>query len=211
MAPIRGITDYAKDTVLALLQEFFSNEKNVGDEFLFNRDLTQSRVLIADKYTINLEDVAKKPSIVVIRGAQSWSRRGIDQHLSWEGPGVADRFTDLIMGSFNCTCMSAQGLEAESLAHATFAFFQFFRKVIRNKVKGVHDIASVVLGEEQAAVTDSQIPVSVVPVQISLLFQWTWKLEQAGPVLKDVDVNTAIKNGEDMTKFLKSAKPVLSK
>ena len=208
--PIRGITNYAKDAILVVLQEFFSNEKNVGAEFLFNRDITQSKILIADKYTLNLEDVDKRPAIVVIRGAQTWSRRGLDQFVGHEGPAVADRFTDLIQGSFNCTCMSRQGLEAEAIAHAVFAFFQYFRRVIRHQVKGIHDITSVVLGEELAATTDSQIEISVVPVSISLAFQWTWKLEQKGPELKDVDIETRMKNGEIVTKFLKNAKPALT-
>ncbi len=208
--PIRGITDYAKDAILAALQEFFSNKKNVGPELAFSQNPSDSGILIADKYTINLEDVEKKPAIVVIRGAQAWSNRGLDQHKGWEGPGVDDRFTDLINGSFSCTCMSKQGLEAESIAHTVFTFFRMFRRTIRKEIKGIHDITSVQLGEELLAVSDSDTDVSVVPVTLNMSFQWTWKLGQKGPVLREIAVNKQEKNGQALTRFLETAKPPLT-
>jgi hypothetical protein len=209
IAPIRGVADFAKDTIIALLQEFFANDKNFPPEYLFNRDLSQSAILIADKYTYNLEDVEKRPAIVVIRGAQSWTRRGLDQFKGWVGDAQASEFTDLIQGSFSCTCMSRHGLEAESLAHSVFAFFQFFRRMLRDKTKGIHDVTSIILGEEMAAKTDSNIDVSVVPVQIVLMFQWKWKLTQVAPVFRDVDINSRFKNGEVLTQFLHKAHPPL--
>lgn len=208
--PIRGITDYAKDAILALLQEFFSNKKNVGPDLTFSQNPSDSKILIADKYTINLEDVEKKPAIVVIRGAQSWSNRGLDQFKSWEGPGIDDRFTALINGAFSCACMSKQGLEAESIAHAVFAFFQMFRRTIRKTIKGIHDIRSIQLGEELLAISDSDTDVSVVPVTLNMLFQWTWVLAQKGPKLRDVRVNQQARNGQIVTKFLESAKKPLT-
>lgn len=208
--PIRGITDYAKDAILAALQEFFSNKKNVGPDLLFSQNAAESSILIADKYTINLKDVEKKAAIVVIRGAQAWSNRGLDQHKGWEGPGVADRFTDLVNGAFSCTCMSKQGLEAESIAHTVFTFFRMFRRTIRKTFKGIHDITSVQLGEELLAVSDSDVDVSVVPVTLNLSFQWTWKLEQVGPVLRDVKFNQQQKNGQVFTRFMEKTKPALT-
>lgn len=204
-----SLTDYAKDTILGILQEFFSIEKNVGTDFLYNRDLTASKVLIADKYTINLEDVEKKPAIVVMRGAQSWGRRGLDQFLKWEGPNTGRRHTDLVQGTFNCTCMSRQGLEAETIAHFVFGFFSFFKAPIRDAIKGVHDIQGVILGEELVAKTDSDNDVSVVPVTVSLLFQWSWLVEQKGPQFKDVAVCPRTTQPEAFTKFLQNAKPPL--
>ena len=204
-----GITDYAKDAIIGVLQEFFAMEKNVGGDLLFNRDLAQSRILIADKYTINMEDVEKKPSIVVIRGAQSWGRRGIDQFQGWSGPNVGSKHTDLIQGSFNCTCMSRQGLEAEKIAFTVFGFFSFFKKVLRDIIKGMHDIQGIVLGEELVARTDSEVDISVVPVSVSLLFQWSWLVERVGPPFRDVSVNASIQGGERMTRFLRSARPAL--
>ena len=207
--PFYGITDYAKDAVLSLLQEFFSKEKNAG-EFLFNRDPSLSRILIADKYTINLEDGEKTPASVVMRGAQAWGRRGIDGFLGWEGKNVGERRTDLVQGAFNCTCMSRQGLEAENLAHVVFAFFTYFKSVLRDSVKGLHDIQGVVLGEELIAKSDSDVDVSVVPVQLSLLLQWSGLLEQTGrPPFNGVTLNARYKNGERLTKFLSTAKPAL--
>jgi len=203
-----SITDYAKDTVLSVLQEFFSNEKNVGAELLFNRELDQSKVLIADKYTYNLDDVEKRPGVVVMRGAQTWTRRGLDQFKGWEGPNTAERFTDLVQGTFTCQCMSKVGIEAESIAHLVFGFFQFFRRALRDRVKGIHDITSIALGEELVALSDSKVEVSVVPVTIVLMFQLSWKLEQQGPMLRDVDVTIKQKNAEVLTKFLKCATPI---
>ena len=208
--PIRGITDFAKDTILALLQEFFSNEENVPSEFLFNRDLSQSKILIAYKYTYNLEDVEKRPAIVVIRGAQSWARRGNDQFLGWKGNAQAEQFTDLINGSFSCTCMDREGLVAEQIGHVCFAFFQFFRRMLRDRRKGIHDVTSVVLGEELAAQTDSRIDVAVVPVQIGLMFQWKWELRQNAPVFRELDIRTRQRNGEILTQFLKKAHPMVA-
>jgi len=202
-----GISDFAKDTVLSLLQEFFSKETNVGAELLYNGDPSISRIAIVDKYTVNLEDVDKRPSIVVVRGTQTWTRRGLGQFESSVGPNHADKFTDLVNGSVTCTCLSSQGLEAEKMAWFVFGFFQMFRKVIQ-KVTKIHDIQSIALGEEMAAETDSKAVVSVVPVSLSLLFNWSWTLEQRGPEFKDVDVRAYIKNAETFTQFMKSAKKI---
>jgi hypothetical protein len=196
------ITNYAKDTILLALQEFFSNGSNAGDSFLFNPSLDQSKILIADKYTTNLEEVEKKPAIVVMRGAQSWTRRGIGQHLGRVGPGHADTFKDMINGSFTCLCMSKVGPEAEEIGHMAFVLFQMFRKAII-KDTGVHDIQSVTLGEEIASVTDSKIDIAVVPVTLNLLITWDWKLEERGPVLREVNVDLRRKNAETLSRFLK--------
>jgi len=206
-----SVTDFTKDAILGVLQEFFSNENNAG-EFLWRADIKQSKILIADKYTLNLEDVEKKPSIVVIRGAQSWGRRGIDQFQGWEGPNTGSRHTDIILGTFNCTCMSANGLEAESLADTVFAFFSFFKKVLRSKVPALQDLQGVALGEELVAVSDSKQDVSVVPVTISTAFQWSWLVEQRGKPVENVNVTTreshgTTKNGQAFDKFLASARP----
>jgi hypothetical protein len=205
-----GITDYAKDTILGVLQEFFSNEKNVGPDFLYNRNIPESKTLIADKYTINLEDIEKRPAIIVMRGAQSWGRRGLDQFLGWEGKNTGSRHTDLVQSTFNCTCMSRQGLEAETLAHFVFGFFSFFKKPLREGlIKGLHDIQGVILGEELVAKTDSDNDVSVVPVTISMLFQWKWLVEQRGPEFRDVTVCPSVGQADKVTKLLQCAKPPL--
>ncbi len=206
--PIRGVTDFAKDTIIALLQEFFSSDKNVPDEFRFNANLQQSAILIADKYTYNLEDVEKRPAIIIIRGAQNWARRGLDQFKGWKGDAQAENFTDLINGSFSCTCMARDGLVAEQMGHACFAFFQMFRRMIRDRNRGIHDITSIQLGEELAAKTDSRIEVAVVPVQIGLQFQWKWSLTQKAAPFKALDIGIRQRNGEILTKFLQKAHPV---
>lgn len=204
-----GISDFAKDTVLSLLQEFFSNEKNVGAELLWNGDPKASRISIVDKYTVNLEDVDKRPAIVVVRGTQTWMRRSVGQYEGQVGPNAADKFTDLVNGGVTCTCISSEGLEAERIAWICFGFFQMFRRVIQ-KVKKVHDVQSVALGEEMAAETDSKGVVAIVPVSLSLLFQWHWILEQKGPPLKDVDVRTYVSNADSFMKFMQSAKKKLA-
>lgn len=208
-----GITDYAKDTIIGVLQEFFSIEKNVGADYLFNRNLAESKVQIADKYTVNLEDVEKKPSMIVMRGAQRWGRRGLDQFLRQEGPNSGSRHTDLVQGTFNISCMSKQGLEAETLAHYVFGFFSFFKKALREEIKALHDIQGVDLGEELIAKSDSDHDVSVVPVTVSLLFQWSWLLEKRDekkyPPFRDVTVCSTTTKPEVVTKFLQSAKPPL--
>lgn len=204
-----GISDFAKDTVLSLLQEFFSNEKNVGADLLYNREPALSRISIVDKYTINLEDVDKRPAIVVIRGAQSWARRSLGQFEGTTGPNTGEKFTDLVNGAVNCTCMSTEGLEAEKIAWICFAFFQMFRRAIQ-KVAKLHDLQSVVLGEELAAQTDSKIDVSVVPVSLNLIFQWHWIMETKGPPLGAVDVRAYLKNVDTFTKFMASAKPKIA-
>lgn len=200
-----GISDFAKDTVLSLLQEFFSKETNVGADLLYNQDPTLSRIAIVDKYTFNLEEVDKRPMIVVVRGAQTWARHGLGQYEGQVGPNAADKFTDLVNGAVTCTCISTVGLEAEKMGWIAFAFFQMFRRAIQ-KVKKVHDIQAVALGEELAAETDSKVAVSVVPVTLSLLFQWHWVLEQQGPPLGNVDVKARIGSADTFTKFMQSAK-----
>ena len=212
-----GISDFAKDTVLSLLQEFFSKKVNVGEDFLFNPNPAESKILIADKYTVNLEEVAKRPAIVVIRGAQTWGNRGLGQFAGLEGRNTAETFTDLVQGVVNCTCLSKQGLEAERIGWNVFAFFQMFRRTIQNTTKGVHDIGAMVLGEELAAATDSGEELSVVPLSLNLTFQWRWALEERGPAFENLvvkptvlDAETRRKNAEAIKNMLAGAKPAMA-
>ena len=185
-------TDKAKDVIFDALQCFFQGHPL----FPWNDNDKETMVMIVDKYTVNLKSVAVEnlPAIIVNRGTMSWRQRTIDQRADGHGAGASQpsRFADVIDTRFRIDCISKKGLEAEILASYVFGLFTFFKDILR-KSRTVHDIRSANLGVERIGRSDSDIEISVVPVEVSLTLNQTWASEETGaPLLSSICLNPSI-------------------
>jgi len=178
-------TDVVKDTILKFLQQLFAQEHlygidgNLGNDFRWHLDDNQTKILIMDTNTENLEAVEKRPAIIISRAPIQWQKLAIDQRLSYDWQKDASTYSDLLASQLRINCFSRNGLEAELLATIVFQCTQFFSHELK-KLPGVFDVTSVSIGEEAIVSSDSQIELSVVPVIIGLYLNNTWRVTPDG-------------------------------
>jgi len=123
-----------------------------------------TKIIIADKYAMDLALAAKKPSIVVSRGYMRWGQTTIGQYYSRNLNSNNHVFTDLVIGSMTFNCIAKNGLVCEELAMIIRNAFTAFRDQI--KANGIHSIDNIAIEEERILKSDSDIELTVVPVNL---------------------------------------------
>jgi len=160
-----------KRTFLSFAQKLFEQDP----KYTWNIDPTVTEVHIVDKYAINLKVLEKKRSIVLTRGAYSFSMRGTGQHLesSTSFPDIR-RYTDTIRGTVTYNCLSQNGLVAEHMAHKLFVSMAGYKEQFRKN--GINNILSLSIGEESVLKSDSNIELTTVPVHVQFETQKEFRL-----------------------------------
>lgn len=120
---------------LNFAQTYFGEEHN---RFVWNADPVLSKIIIADKFAVDLGVAVQRPSIILSRGSAGWtySVRGQVGNINplYSGnfkfgalrPAIDDNrihgteYTDLYAGSVSYNCISKQGVEAEEIANKLF-------------------------------------------------------------------------------------------
>lgn len=182
-------TDVVKDKILIFLQQLFSQEQlygngdeDMGNDFRWHLDDNQTKIMIMDTNTENLEAVEKRPALIITRSPIQWQKLAIDQRFSYDWKSDASSYTDLLSSNLRVNCFSRNGLEAEFLATIVFQCVQFFAKDLK-QMDEIFDITSVQIGEEAIVLSDSQIELSVVPVIIGVYLNNTWKVSSEGTIV----------------------------
>ena len=152
-----------KRTFVGFAQQFFKEHT----KYTWNIDPTTTKILILDKYSINLKVIEKKRSIVVSRGAYGWKYTSLGQRSTTETRSIFDEQrgtdrTDLIRGSMTYNCISREGLVAEEIAHILFAGITGFKEQFGKN--GIHQLMNINIGEESILKSDSNIELTAVPV-----------------------------------------------
>ena len=163
------ISDKVKDQVILVLRSFFADQP----KYTWLADSNETKVIIADKYSYELEAVEQRPIISVQRGAIRPFGRHIG-HFRGSDLRAVDSFVEAFRVDFVVLCLSRVGLEAETLAQLVFQFIMRYRSKLREK--GFLDIKASSLGEERIAKSDSKIDISVVPVTISVEITDSWSV-----------------------------------
>lgn len=168
------LSNRVKDLTIQALRGFFAQQS----EFQWVADENDTKIIIADKYSIKREDVEKKPIISIQRGVLRWKGRHIGQFVSSDSR-TTDNYMDVATGNIIILCVSRQGLEAEELAQFVFHFFTRYGDILRKK--GFYNIEAVGLGEERVAKSSSDIDISIVPVTINAEIVDTWSIVENTP------------------------------
>ena len=148
-------------------------------------DVSETQIVIVDKYSFNLDDVAVRPAIVGNRGPQRWGRTsGFQQRQEFDFRKSQTIGTDLIYGSVTFNCFSKEGIEAEDIAGDLFEWFRVFREPLRKT--GIFRIESTLMGEEALVQSDSRPDLSVVPVQVEASVQLRWSIEPYARTLQNI-------------------------
>lgn len=173
-----------KQIGLEFLQKMYS-ESGPDTHFTWNKEVSETEILIVDKYSFNLDDVQMRPAIVANRGPQRWMNSSGFQQMQDFDPRTA-KFTgsDLIAGTVIFNCFSKEGVEAEQIASDVFDWFRVFRIPLRKS--GLFRVESTTMGEEALVKSDSRPDLSIVPVQVEASVQVRWSIQPYAPVLAQI-------------------------
>lgn len=177
------ITDFAKDTFIVILREYFTNH----DIWTYHEDKNQTKIQICDENALNLEVSEFRPSIVTSRTPIRWAKICIGQNLDYDFKTGKRSYTDL----FNCgtilKCISREGVEADKIASEVFNFIHMSRDSIRVSFQ-IFSLEGLELGVETPYKKDSKYDLVMVPVTIRLLKQVNWSSTPIAPVLRDINI-----------------------
>jgi hypothetical protein len=155
-----------KRTFLSFAQALFQQHP----KYTWDSDLAKTKVLIVDKYVINLKVLEKKRSIVLSRGTYGWRYTSLGQRGQRVGHSLADEvmgtgvYADLLRGSVTFNCIAQNGLVAEDMAHILFSNLTGHRDQFSQH--GIHQITNISIGEETLLKTDSSVELTAVPIYV---------------------------------------------
>jgi len=191
-----------KNYALEVCQLMFSGGGPI--DLRWDPDQEKTQIIIVDKYSFNLDQVATTPAIVANRGPQAWMKSsGFRQMQSMDMRTDRRTHTDMVQGSVVLSCFSRQGIEAEDIAGFLFEGFQQIRDILRKIGSrgimvpghlGMFKIEANQMGEEALVKSSSRPDLSVVPVALSVMVQRRWAVTPANMKLQKVDLRTS-RNG----------------
>ena len=172
--------------MLSFLQDMFSQPDlyDNKNDYIWNSDPEESKILIADAYTEDLETMEMRPAIVLRRGPIRWMNSSINQQVHVDFRTGQKMFQDLVTSDLTAECLSRNGLESELLADIVFQGMQMFAATIRSR--GAFEVDTVAIGPETLIQSDSQQELTAVPVGIRLLMQRRWQLTPSAELLKKI-------------------------
>lgn len=177
-----------KQIGLEFLQTVYAENSPIQTRFNWQDDEAESDILIIDKYTFNLDDVAARPAIVANRGPHRWANTsGFQQTQEYDFKTAKRTSTDLISGNVIFNCFSKEGIEAEEIAGNVFDWFRVFRDPLRKT--GLFRVESTTMGEEALVKSDSRPDLSVVPVQVEASVQVRWSIQPYARTLQQIVFN----------------------
>jgi hypothetical protein len=170
-------TRRAKTVLLRFIQDAFAQTDLVDGQnrFLWNEDETQSKIIIADTYTEELENMEGRPAIILTRGSMNFMNIGMNQMVNRDPRNGTMTFQDNLKTSVNINCFSKNGAEAEELACIVFFGVQAFAEELKRR--GIFEINSLSIGEEALIEFDSASNLVAVPVQIGMYIFDKWVVQ----------------------------------
>lgn len=198
---MRNVSIRTKYIFLSFLQQFFSGH----NKFTWTKDPRTTKIIIADKYAVEMGVAAKKPSIILDRGSFGWtgSYRNEAMPLNdgvFKNAGNWDmvpkmsaemrknyKLTDLLRGSITFNVITKEPYDADLLANEVFYQLTGYREWF--KEKGIHKMEGLSVGKESVIrVSSAEIEATIVPVSFSFTKQESVILGQRlfnGRVYKD--------------------------
>ncbi len=181
--PYNNINLWIKHTFLSFAQGYFSLDSN----YTWSNDPRTTKLIIADKFAVDLGVIEKRPAIILSRGSFGWAdiirgQDGVNAALSSKrvetlAPApTADRwidfiFTDFIRGSVTFNVLSKNGIEAEEIATRLFVALSGYKIELQNY--GKHSVKGLTMGDERIVKTTSEIEAMGITVSLSFTAQRT--------------------------------------
>jgi len=180
-----GVCRASKSLLLEFLKTSFGNLGN-DHPFYFHEDQNCSRINIVDRNTFNLEQVDKRPAIVVHRNQVIYQKVARTQKVSdrrlqrkEEDPAEMNSGqtlkTGLLTGNMVIRCYGkGTTLQAELLGESVFELITDMEDVL--KKIGFFECYANAIGEEQTVEGQSKNRYMMVPVSVTFSMQRSWTI-----------------------------------
>lgn len=149
----------------------------------------KTEIRIEGRHTDNLSNIDTRPKIVVVRGAVSWSGRGLGGSNFIGSANLSPlkrQYTDINVGTVGISCFSREDLEADRISQICFDSIQMFSPVLR-KAFGFLSIHSAQVGQRGLVKSDSRPELFVSPVLIQVQVTRNWQSTITDPIkLRDI-------------------------
>lgn len=179
-----GVCTAAKGLMLEFLKTCFENLED-GNPFKFHEDQKYSKIFIGDKLTFNLDQVDKRPAVIVSRGGIGYRKVGFDQSFErsllqkrddedgrYEG---SVKKTGLLNGGLVIQCYGkGQSLQAELLGESVFELITDMEDALREI--GYFTCYATHVGEEIPVKQGAKVNYIMVPVQVTFSMQRSWSI-----------------------------------
>ncbi len=153
-----------KRLFLSFLQAYFAQHS----KFTWTSG-NNTRILILDKYSMDVAPLESKPAIIISRGYMRFLGTSIGQRLESSLWHDNVRYTDILSGSITFNCLAKNGLVCEELALTVRNAIIGYKNQL--KQNGLHTINTLVIGDERQVKGDSDIVLQVVPVELEFTKQ----------------------------------------
>jgi len=179
-----GVCRAAKSLMLEFLKTCFENLPK-SHQFRFDEEQNHSKINIVDKLTFNLNEVDKRPAIVVHRGSVGFSKQGRDSTIkhgrlqrrqddSGEYEGSTHK-TGLLRGALSVRCYGkGQTLQAELLGESVFELITDMEDALREI--GFFECYANGIGEEVKVSEGGKVTYIMVPINVVFSMQRSWSI-----------------------------------
>jgi len=177
----KQLTDIIKDSILKILRDIFSNHP----EFKFDIDPLKSQITICDSYAASLEDVEKRPLIVLMRPTLSIAEVGGTSHFVNMKKGMK-QMTLSIGTTIEINCVAKSGIVAERLASYVALIFIVNKDLLRRY--GFHKIQSISISGEMPQAFSEREEKVIVSVSIQTILMLNFIIEPKTLEIKEVGI-----------------------
>ncbi|MEM5810442.1 MAG: hypothetical protein QXP66_00905 [Candidatus Aenigmatarchaeota archaeon] len=143
------------------------------------------KILILNQFPNNIEDIEKKPSIIITRGQFSWRNSSINRLFNRQYNITTS--VEFLSGGARFSVLSHSFAEAEDIASYIFSIFMIFRQQLN--LEKFLKIESVILGATAPRTLASGHSVMECPVDVSITTAIMWTMEPKGPLLEVVTID----------------------
>lgn len=185
--PVGNPLRYPRRVLLQILGSAFAEPDLIdgGNPFLFvfNRETgeisEESKLVIADTYTDELEATAPRPMIIVSRGDFGFLGLGIGakENIGVSHLGSTTRYADITEMPVIFSCVARRDIESEDLAWAVTAIIRLFKAEIRKRIN-VQKLSDPRVGGPIVVKSDSQNDLYLTPVSLTVHQTTRWDVKK---------------------------------
>ena len=161
----------------------FNNFLKSQTKYKWTKDVKTTKLIIADKNSIDLGVATRRPSVILNRGGFGWTYSirgqrsigaGVYGKKSFLGSAIPsadsvknESFTDLLRGTVSLNVLSKNGVQAEEIANILFTALTAYNDDLKSH--GIHQVTSLTFGEEQTVRATSEVEVAAVQINVGFL------------------------------------------
>lgn len=171
-----------KQGIVDVLQRFFRQD----EEFVHSEDHDETRITIAEYFSVDRKNVEQYPLIAVARGTMGFQRVGLGSRASFQwaaakGAQPKETFSNLVNGNIICHCLSYAGIEAERIAVKTANFLEMSRHELGTLLKIRIENVGI---KEELHLKDWPPDLVDVSVGFEYIYATTWKITDLNTVIR---------------------------